>query len=287
MKVRKALEICEKGLKDCRIETYRSECIFYIAHLLGIHPSLLPLKENEEFDKREELEIFLKKRCGERIPLQHIIGEWDCLGRTFKVFPKVLAPRAATELLIETARELIAEKFGQEGKGLGLEVGTGTGCISINLLLDFPLLKMVGVEIDPTAYANTLENSRLHSVEDRLSLIKGDIFLLCPKWVEEGKKFDFIVSNPPYIAEKDREKLPPEVVYENPIAIFGGKDGTKFHSFFAKICKNLLREGGFMVLEFEPFQKEKLEKIFLNEGWKVEFREDFAGNPRVLVARKI
>jgi len=278
------LEICKRGLKDCGIETYESECIFYIAHLLGIHPSLLPLKEGEELKETEELKKFIEKRCGERIPLQHLIGEWDCLGRTFKVFPRVLAPRPATELLIEKTAELIRERFGKDREVLGLEVGTGTGCISVNLLLEFPRLKMVGVEIDPVAYENTLENAKRYKVLERFEVIKGDIFELCPRWIGEGRKFDFIVSNPPYIAEEDKDKLPPEVIYENPLALFGGKRGTKFHEFFAENCKKVLNTGGFLALEFEPFQKDRLERLFKSNGWRVEFVKDFAGNPRVIIA---
>ena len=79
MRVKEALNLCEERLKKCGIETSRSDCIFYIAHLLGIHPSLLPLEEEKEFNHLGELENFIKKRCIERIPVQHLIGEWDCL----------------------------------------------------------------------------------------------------------------------------------------------------------------------------------------------------------------
>ncbi len=283
MKVKEALEYCQKRLADCGIETHFSDCLFLISHLLEVHPSQLPVEEDGQFDRSEELEKFIELRCRERIPVQHLIGEWDCLGRTFKVFPKVLAPRGATELLVETTVDLIREKFGTGRPIKGLEIGTGTGCISINLLLEFPDLQMVGVEIDPVAVKNTLENAELYGVSDRLRLIEGDIFEICP---EIREKFDFIVSNPPYIAEEDKGNLPPEVLYENPVALFGGKGGTKFHRFFASYCGDVLTDEGFMVLEFEPFQKGKLEKIFTKNGWKVEFVEDFAGNPRVLVAKK-
>ena len=283
MRVKEALNLCEERLKNCGIDTYRSDCIFYIAHLLGIHPSLLPLEEEKTFDHLEEMEEFIKKRCEERIPVQHLIGEWDCLGRTFKIFPRVLAPRGATELLVETVIDLIDKKFGNKPLR-GLEVGTGTGCISINLLLEFPNLKMVGVEIDPSAVENTHENAHLHGVADRLKVLQGDIFKLCPQMVEREEKFHFMVSNPPYIAERDKENLPPEVKYENPVALYGGEFGTKFHEFFARSCKEILHPEGFMALEFEPFQRKRLEEVFTREGWKIEFVEDFAGNPRVLIA---
>ena len=285
MKVKTALELCKKRLKECGIETYEGDCIFFIAHLLGIHPSLLPLEEEREFKERQRLEEFFQKRCNERIPVQHIIGEWDCLERTFKIFPKVLSPRGATELLVETAVNLISERFGDKPI-TGLEVGTGTGCISVNLLCEFPNLKMVGVEIDPTAVENTLYNARLYGVEDRLTLLEGDIFELCPEGLQSFGRFHFMVSNPPYIAQEDLEKLPPEVRYENVVALNGGKGGTKFHKFFASHCDKILREDGFMLLEFEPFQKEELESFFTSRGWKVEFIKDFAGNPRVLLAKK-
>jgi release factor glutamine methyltransferase len=284
MKVFEVLKYCERFLKNCGIETYKSDCIFLIAHLLDIHPSLIPLKEKEEFKNFERLEKILEKRCKERISVPHLIGEWDCLGRTFKVFPKVLSPRPATELLIETVIGEIEERFPEKEALKGLEVGTGTGCISINLLLEFPNLKMVGIEIDPVAVKNTSENVKRYKVENRLTLVEGDIFKLCPSELEKFGKFHFMVSNPPYIAERDREKLPPELNHENPIALFGGQLGTKFHEFFAENCKSILLPNGFLALEFEPFQKPILEEVFKKQGWKVAFVEDFAGNPRVLIA---
>jgi release factor glutamine methyltransferase len=122
-------------------------------------------------------------------------------------------------------------------------------------------------------------------------VVEGDIFKLCPQKLLNARRrrrrgFDFIISNPPYIAERDRESLPPEVRNENPTALYGGEDGTLFHRFFAERCGEVLNKGGFMVLEFEPFQKGVLEKVFKQKGWKVEFVEDFAGYPRVLIARK-
>jgi release factor glutamine methyltransferase len=287
MKVKEVFKECQNRLRNCSIETYRSDCLFLISHLLGIPPSLLALKEEEEFFHLPELEKLIEKRCKERIPVQHLLGEWDCLGRTFKVFPRVLAPRGATEILIETTIGLIEEKFDHKKEIKGLEIGTGTGCISINLLLEFPELQMVGVEIDPTAVENTIENAKSYGVLDRFKVIKGDIFTLCGEFKNSNQRFDFIVSNPPYIAEEDREKLPPEVLYENPVALFGGKFGTKFHEFYAIHCKELLNPNGFMVLEFEPFQKEHLQKFFQSHGWKVEFVKDFAGKERVLVAYPI
>ena len=281
MKLKEALNFCFKKLKECGIETYHSDCIFLIAYLQGLEPSILPLKENEIFRNSQKLEQLLQKRCKERVSVPHLLGEWDCLGRTFKVFPKVLAPRPATELLVETTINFIKEKFDLNKPIKGFEIGTGTGCISINLLLEFPNLQMVGIEIDPVAVKNTEENVKLYKVENRFNLIEGDIFKICPKLNE---KFDFIVSNPPYIALKDRGKIPPEVLNENHIALFGGKDGTKFHRFFAQNCKKNLKKGGFMILEFEPFQREFLENFFKTLGWKVKVETDFLENPRVLIA---
>ncbi|NPB04988.1 MAG: peptide chain release factor N(5)-glutamine methyltransferase [Aquificae bacterium] len=279
--VKGAFERCKKTLKRCGIETYERDCLFLVAHLQGVDPSLLPLEEEKTFRNPERLEKLLKKRCKERVPVAHLIGEWDCLGRTFKLRPRVLAPRAATELLVETVLNLIQERFGKRPLR-GLEVGTGSGCIAVNLLAELPRLEMVGIELDPVAYENTLENARLHGVADRLELLKGDAFELLPHLEREG--FDFVVSNPPYVAEEDRKNLPPEVLYENPLALFGGPGGTKFHEFFARACKPLLKRGGFLAVEFEPFQKKRLLEVFEREGWNAEVVEDFLGHPRVLIA---
>jgi len=280
--VGKALRLCEEKLKGCGLKSARSDCVFLIAHLLGEDASLLPLLEDRPFEGTERLLKLLKRRCLERVPVSHLIGEWDCLGRRFKLLPRVLTPRPATELLVEVVLNEIADRFGDR-PARGLEVGTGSGCIAINLLLEFPRLKMTGIEIDPTAVKNTLLNAKLHGVEDRLELIEGDAFKECPRLGE----FDFLVSNPPYVALSDREKLPPEVLYESPTALFGGEDGTLFHRYILKNCPRRVKRGGFIALEFEPFQLKRLKELCQSEGLRCRFEEDFAGAPRILIAERL
>ena len=288
MNIKEALKFCENQLKKCGIETYKTDCVFLISYLAGIEVSLLPLHEKRKFHQINTLKKFINIRCKKRISVQHIIGEWDCLGRTFKIFKKVLAPRGSTEFLIELALDFIKNLSQTQEKLLGLEVGTGTGCISINLLKEIPNLFMVGVEIDPVAYDNTLYNARKHKVQNRLIMIEGDIFQLCPEDLQKiFKKFDFIISNPPYIAVEDKNKLPKEVLYENPLALFGGKKGIKFHTFLTTHCRKILKKGGYMFLEIAGFQKKILEeKLSFTGGWKqLNFYKDFGGEYRVLVLK--
>ena len=255
---------------------YKRDAEIILAHLLGISPSELPLHYDEEFKEEEKFWTLLKERM-EGKPTAYVIGEWDCMGRTFKVEEGVLVPRPETEILIEETLKLIPEDKEVEG----LELGSGTGCIAINLLLERPKLKMVAVDIEPKAVELTKENAKLHRVEDRLEVLLGDLFEPV-----KGRKFDFIVSNPPYIPEHFWEKLPEEVRREGKIALIGGKKGYEFYERIAKEAPKFLKERGFVALEIGHDQGEIVKNLFENLGFEVEIIKDYSGYDRVVIAKR-
>ena len=255
---------------------YKRDAEIILAHLLGISPSNLPLYYDEELKDEESFWRLLRERM-EGKPVAYVIGEWECMGRTFKVEEGVLVPRPETEILIEETLKLIPKDEQIEG----LELGSGTGCIAINLLLERPKLKMVAIDIDPKAVRLTKENAKLHKVEDRLEVLIGDLFEPV-----KGRKFGFIVSNPPYIPEHLWEELPQEVKREGKRALIGGKKGYEFYERIAKEVPEFLKEKGFVALEIGHDQGNVVKKLFENLGFKVEVIKDFSGYDRVVIARR-
>ncbi len=256
----------------------RRDAQLMLAHLLKVKPpNLHLLLENElELETLRALEIMLKERK-KGVPTAYIIGEWDFFGRTFKVERGILIPRPETELLVEKVLERVSGK----GKVMGYEIGSGTGCISITLLLERSNLSMLACDINPKAVGLTLKNAKLHGVKERLQVFRGKFFEPV-----KGKKFDFIVSNPPYIPEKAWNRLPAEVRLEGREALLGGIDGYEFYKKVAPYLKEHLKEGGFVAFEIGHDQGKGIKKLLREiAGFKeVIIYKDYSGQDRIAVA---
>ncbi len=255
---------------------YKRDAEIILAYLLGISPSELPLHYDEDFEEEEKFWTLLRERM-EGKPTAYVIGEWECMGRTFKVEEGVLVPRPETEILIEETLKLIPKEKEMEG----LELGSGTGCIAINLLLERPRLRMVAVDIEPKAVKLTKENAKLHGVEGRLEVLLGDLFEPV-----KGRRFDFIVSNPPYIPEGFWEKLPEEVRREGKRALIGGEKGYEFYERIAKESPRFLKERGFVALEIGHDQGRIVKELFEISGFEVKIIKDYLGYDRVVIAKR-
>ncbi|MDQ7082299.1 MAG: peptide chain release factor N(5)-glutamine methyltransferase [Aquificota bacterium] len=208
------------------------------------------------------------------VPTAYIIGEWEFFGRTFLVEEGVLVPRPETETLVEKVLGLIP----LNAELLGLDLGTGTGCIAITLLLERRNLRMWATDVNPVAVRTALRNVEIHGVSDRLEVLEGDLFEPV-----EGTVFDFIVSNPPYIPERLWEKLPPEVRLEGRISVLGGEEGYEFYRRIADRIGEFLKPGGFVALEIGHDQGEVVKGLLESAGLKVNIFRDLSGQDRVVV----
>ena len=266
----------EKLLKSLPKELKRDGELI-LAHLLRVRTADLPLLLESEVPPEVEKkfrELIEKRKRG--TPTAYLLGEWDFYGRTFKVREGVLIPRPETEILVEKVLENIPE----EGKKEGLEIGGGTGCIAITLLLERPHLRMSVVEINDKAVELMEENARLHGVSERMEVLKGDMFEPV-----KGRSFDFIVSNPPYIPEYAWEKLPEEVRREGYSSLIGGPKGYEFYERFSLYAKDHLKEGGFVALEIGHDQGEVVKRLLEKAGLgRIIIFKDYAGQDRVVLA---
>ncbi len=247
-----------------------------LAHLLRVRPSQLPLFLESEVP--EDTLIKFKELIRERkggIPVAYLIGEWDFFGRTFRVREGVLIPRPETELLVEK----ILERIPENEKMTGFEIGGGTGCISLTLLLERPKLKMVVDDTNPRATELMMENARLHRVEDRIEILRGSMFEPV-----KGRRFDFIVSNPPYIPEHLWKSLPVEVKREGYSSLIGGRKGYEFYERFVREVRDFLKEDGFIALEIGHDQGKIVRELLQGAGFKVMIYKDYSGQDRVVIA---
>ncbi|KAA9027840.1 peptide chain release factor N(5)-glutamine methyltransferase [Niallia endozanthoxylica] len=194
---------------------------------------------------REELEPEVENRFrgavelhGEGTPVQYIIGHEEFYGRTFRVNECVLIPRPETEELVLGALERTSRLFGENQSVDVVDVGTGSGAIAISLKLERPVLSVTASDISEEALAVARGNAR--QLEAEVTFVKGD--LLRP-FIETGRKFDVVISNPPYIPIGDKVDMSVVVTEHEPHgALFAGEDGLDLYRRFAEELPLVLKE---------------------------------------------
>ena len=213
------------------------------------------------------------------VPLQHITGTQEFMGLDFKVNEHVLIPRQDTETLIEQ----LLNKLNHQDALTGIDIGTGTGCIGISLAHYLPHLKMTLVDISKEALKVAEENVHLHQLQNRVQLLESDLLE-----AYHGEAVDFIVSNPPYIAQKDIETLMTEVKDHEPhLALTDHGDGLHFYRQISKVAKDYLNPNGLIAYEIGYDQGQAVMELLKNEGYTDSVcYKDLAGQDRVVIARK-
>lgn len=226
---------------------------------------------------RLRFEDLLTKRL-EGHPLQYLLGEWEFLGRTFRVDARALIPRGETERIVEAARELAP------GAQRILDAGTGSGILAVSLALERPLARSTALDISIEALALARKNAHLHGVDSRILFVGSDWL----RAIRPGPLFDLAVANPPYVPLADAPHLDKTVSdHEPPEALYGGEDGLDPLRRLARTLPVHLQPGAYFLFEFGYGQARLVSEIFDAEpGWDLlDIRLDAAGIPRTGVAR--
>ena len=226
-----------------------------------------------------EVELFRTAiaRRATREPFQRIVGRQEFYGLDFIVTPDVLIPRPETELIVERAIELLTAlptpRF--------LEVGIGSGCISVAILKHCPKATALAVDISGPAIEVARENAEMHRVGDRLEILLSDVYKDVP-----AEKFHLIVSNPPYVRVSEYAHLQPEVRDHDPkIAVTDGSTGlTIIERIVAEAPKYLLSRSH-LLMEIGYGQHDRVKATFDPEHWtSAVFLHDLQGIPRTIDA---
>jgi release factor glutamine methyltransferase len=214
-------------------------------------------------------------------PVVRILGQKEFYGLAFTLSDATLVPRPETEMLVVRGLEVLD---GRHHKSI-LDLGTGTGCIAISLLVESPSAHAVAVDLSPEALLTAQHNADRHGVEKRLSLRKGSWF----EPLEAGESFDLIVSNPPYIDTAEIEGLSPEVRDHDPrLALDGGADGlTAYRAILAQAAA-WLKPDGVVLCEIGASQGFAVSSLFFKAGLRdVVVHKDLAGLDRVVEGHHI
>jgi release factor glutamine methyltransferase len=233
----------------------------------------------------EELARFKKLilRRLRREPVAYILGRREFWSLPLHVSPDVLIPRPDTETLVSEALKVLEPLKGKELRFL--EIGTGSGAISIALAKEWPAARGVATDLSPKALAVAEENALRCGVGERIRFARGDLFQPLGK----GESFDLIVTNPPYIPRGELPSLMPEVRdYEPRIALDGGEDGLDFFRRALPSISEYLHPGSWFLAEMGAGQDRKILKIAeKNPGLdSFGFAKDLSGINRVFKARK-
>jgi release factor glutamine methyltransferase len=221
--------------------------------------------------------VIERRRSGE--PIQYIFGEAEFYGLPFRVTRDVLIPRPETEHAVERVLELAG---GLNGSRI-VDVGTGSGAIAVALASKLPRAVVTATDLSPAALAIARENAARNNQADRIRFLGGD--LLDPV---RGEFFNFVVSNPPYVAESDRELLSVEVRdFEPSLALFANGDGLAVYRRLIPEAVVALHPGGWIVLEIGYGQQDAVRALLGESGFdEIDFTADLQGIPRVASGRR-
>jgi len=217
---------------------------------------------------------------GRRRPLAYILGEKEFWSIPMTVTPAVLIPRPETEVLVEEALARVSS-----AEPLIIEIGTGSGCIAVALAKELPGARLIATDVSRRALRLAETNAARHGAGN-IRFQAGDLFGALRGLGLEGRA-DLVVSNPPYVAEKEWEELAPEVRDHEPRRAFvSGPTGLEAIDRLARGAGRFLAPGGLMLLEFGAGQAAAVRRMF-GPPWKNrETIRDLSGRPRVLAATR-
>lgn len=267
-------------LKKYNVENARLDAEYIFAHVLGVKRiSLMFNFDNEISEENKNLiRKHIVRRGKYREPLQYILKEWEFYGYPIMVGKGVLIPRQDTEILVEQCILLLE---GIENPKI-LDIGTGSGAISIAIAKKIPESEVLGLDVSDDALKIAVENRELNNVEN-LKFLKSDIF----QHVKE-KNYDLIVSNPPYIPVEEYNNLMPEVKeYEPKTALTDGGDGYYFYKKISEESRYYLKNGGYLAFEVGYNQGEEVSLLMEKNGFQIIGKiRDYGGFERVIIGRK-
>lgn len=283
MTIREALRGAAERLERHRVSNARLTAEVLLAHLLSVSREYLLAHDDRVLrnDESGALENAIYERIS-GVPLQYIVGLQEFYGRYFHVNPAVLIPRPETEHIIEAVLGITAT-WGQTPRCRILDVGTGSGCIGVTLALEISGSEVFAADISEDAVRVARENA---------ANLKARVGFVCTDVMDGiGGPFDFIVSNPPYVAPGDLSRLQREVRDHEPhVALFApgapGDDGLGIYRRLIQGAGERLRPDGYLVMEIGLGMEERVLNLFGEEWDRLRTKADLQGIPRTVVVRK-
>lgn len=278
MKTQELLTKTYKILKDEGIDSYILDCQLLLGKVLNLDRMSIIMNKDQVVDD-EKVNEYLKliEKRKNKMPIKYILGTAEFMGIDFYIKEGVLIPRPDTEVLVEQVLEDV-----KKNKYTSVcDVCSGSGVIGLSLAKSIDNLKVDLYDISEIAEEVTNTNIERLSLENRAVFIRSDLLEFA---ILENKRYEVIVSNPPYIKTSVIPTLMEDVKdYEPYIALWGGEDGLDFYRKITEQSLKLLVRGGMLSYEIGHDQEVAVKEIMTNHGFiRVQCIYDLAGNPRVV-----
>ena len=280
-----------KLLKNNLIDLPKLEARLLLAKALNKDLNWTYVNLEKKISKKKifKYEILIKKKL-KKFPTAYLLGNKEFYSMNFKVNDNTLIPRPETEIIIEE----IKKKFQNKKNFLVLDLGTGSGCILLSILKEFKNATGIGID----KYLETVKVARINSKQNNLSKrskffkldwSQKDFFkqvIKINKAFSGNKKFDLVVSNPPYLLKHEINTLMPEVLYEPKESLYDNKDGLSFYKIVLPKINSLVSENSYIYLEINPKNKKNIEKICkINNLRNSHYNKDLSGKHRFVLIK--
>lgn len=268
-----------KILKEANIETYILDTQLLLGKVLGKDKLYLITNKEEEVSKFKERDFYkLINKRKEKMPIKYILKSAEFMGLEFEVEEGVLIPRGDTEILVEETLKFIND----ERKYDICDLCCGSGAIGISIAYLKENTNVDLIDYFDTPEKITRRNIKKHNLDLRANFIKSD---LLKEPINMNKKYDILVSNPPYIKEEVIETLMDDVKkYEPHTALSGGEDGLYFYKKIVDDSNKILKDNGILAFEIGHDQGKEVSDLMIEKGYKnVRVVKDLAGHDRVVV----
>ncbi|MEW5762620.1 MAG: peptide chain release factor N(5)-glutamine methyltransferase [Bacillota bacterium] len=279
VRVKDALARARAALRAAKYATPALDAEVLLAHVLACERVELyarPERELSAGQVQQYRELLGRRLKGE--PVAYLTGRKEFMGLDFLVTPAVLIPRPETELLVETALELL----GALETPLVADVGTGSGAVAVSIACRHPGAVVYALDIAEAALEVARANARRHRVADRLIFLAGDLLDALGRQLEG--QFDLVCANLPYVPREELPYLPREVRYEPRVAVDGGPGGLELYRRLVPQAARFLKPGGRLLIEIDPRQSEAARSLLPAPVWNVKIVRDLAGRDRLVVA---
>ena len=278
MKIIDNLKDGQEILKKTNIPSYKIDCEILMSKTLNISREDILLNSEKQM-KKEEREKYLNlvNRRKKKEPIAYITNTKSFWRDKFITNENVLIPRPDSEHLVEQSLKVIKKNQFKRF----LDIGVGSGCLSISILKERLYCKCDAIDLSKNALKLAKINANLHQLSDRIKFYKRDVDNFY------NDKYDLIISNPPYI-KKHKIKYLDSIIYEPKIALDGGLDGLEVIKKIISKSKHLLKINGKLILEIGYDQKYKVTKLLKEKNFYINKTiRDYGNNIRCIVSTKI
>lgn len=280
MNIHQALNKSYELLKKSKIDSFRLDSEILLSKILDVDREYLLSNQNQKIQEENLRAHFaLVRKREKKEPVAYLVGYKQFWKNNFLVNKSVLIPRPDTEFLVEESL-----KYLKKNKHYSiLDIGTGSGCIIISLLLDRPKCNGSAVEVSKNAIKIAKTNAKLQQVHNRIKFINSDIDKL------NHGKYDLVITNPPYIKSNEIKNLEEDIkFYEPKISLDGGSDGLREIKKVIKKSKTLLKRKGKLVLEFDHQQKKDVIKELKRNNFYInKVVKNYSYYDRLIIGTKL